>query len=168
MKDDLNPATNEKQSPTIGEDMVNPFDVIMGAVSDEKKKADVQQAIMLIREESYSGPIPSPRALQEYEGILPGSADRILKMAESQQEHRMQMENKAISEQLSLNKRGQILGFVIFLIGIGVAILFAYWDMKNFAGIFLTVTMGTLISIFVLGKRDSKKDLEEKSKDQTK
>lgn len=168
MKDDLNPATNEKQSPTIGEDMVNPFDVIMGAVSDEKKKADVQQAIMLIREESYSGPIPSPRALQEYEGILPGSVDRILKMAESQQEHRMQMENKAISEQLSFNKRGQILGFVIFLIGIGVAILFAYWDMKNFAGIFLTVTMGTLISIFVLGKRDSKKDLEEKSKDQTK
>lgn len=38
MKDDLNPATNEKQFPTIGEDMVNPFDVIMGRFRMRKRK----------------------------------------------------------------------------------------------------------------------------------
>ncbi len=144
----------------------DPVDIILGAVPDEGKREDVRQAIMLIKEESFSGPIPPPQALKGYEEVLPGSADRILKMAEQQQEHRMKMENKAISKQLSLNSRGQIFGFIIFFVCIGVAILFAYLDMKYFAGIFLTVTMATIISIFVLGKKDSAKDLKEKSKDQ--
>ncbi|MEW6200669.1 MAG: DUF2335 domain-containing protein [bacterium] len=31
----------------------------------------------------YSGPIPLPEHLQKYEQILPGSANRIISMAES-------------------------------------------------------------------------------------
>lgn len=34
--------------------------------------------------EHYSGPLPAPRQLAEYDQILPGAADRILKMAESE------------------------------------------------------------------------------------
>lgn len=167
MEDELKPDSvipNDGLGAVV--EHISPDEIILRAVSDETKKADVRQAIMLIREESYSGPIPSPKALQEYDVILPGAADRIIKMAESQQIHRMSMEQKAITEQLSFNKRGQILGFIIFCLGIAVAIFFACYDMKTFAGIFLTGTMVTIISIFVSGKREAKKDLAEKSKDQ--
>lgn len=34
---------------------------------------------------SYSGPLPHPADLEEYERILPGAADRILSMAEKEQ-----------------------------------------------------------------------------------
>ena len=43
----------------------------------------------------FSGPLPDPQNLQRYEQILPGSAERIMAMAETQLAHRIQ------------NKRGQ-------------------------------------------------------------
>lgn len=36
----------------------------------------------------YQGPIPPPEVLEKYEKISPGFADRIVKMAEIEQEHR--------------------------------------------------------------------------------
>ena len=38
--------------------------------------------------EKFAGPIPPPPIMKRYEEILPGSANRILKMAENQSEHR--------------------------------------------------------------------------------
>lgn len=61
MSDDLKPLESEQEvASQSGGNQVNPIDVIMDAVSDEAKRNDVKHAIMLIREESYSGPIPSP------------------------------------------------------------------------------------------------------------
>ena len=44
---------------------------------------------MRIEASSWRGPLPPPSALQSYEEVLEGSADRILKMAEKQTEHRI-------------------------------------------------------------------------------
>ena len=50
---------------------------------------------LLVRvSEKFAGPIPPPPVMKQYEEILPGSADRILKMAENQSEHRQWMEKK--------------------------------------------------------------------------
>jgi len=50
----------------------------------------------LVRQEqttvAYSGPIPHPNDLARYEEILPGAAERIMKMAELQAEHRRALE----------------------------------------------------------------------------
>ena len=124
---------------------------------------------MVIRSEMYSGPIPSPEALARYEEIQPGAADRIIKMAEKQQEHRMSLETKAIGGQIDQSKRGQIFGFIAILLCIGVAVFFAVaFDMTTFAEIFLTVTMVILVTLFITGKNVMRKDLKEKSKDQEK
>lgn len=45
---------------------------------------------------SYRGPIPPPELLGDYEQISPGSAERILKMAERDLAHRSQMESRAL------------------------------------------------------------------------
>ena len=72
---------------------------------------------MIATRESHFGPIPSPWALREYEEILPGSADRILKMAEQRAEarHKVQTDRLRISAQLvdadrEHTKRGMYLG----------------------------------------------------------
>ena len=146
----------------------NPVKVIMDAVPESKKKK-VQAALTIMRSETYSGPIPPPEALARYEEIQPGTADRILKMAEKQQEHRMDLESKVIGGQVIQSKRGQAFGFVSVLLCIGTAIFFALeCGMTTFAATFLTVTMIVLVGLFLKGKNVMKKDLEEKSKDQKK
>ena len=41
---------------------------------------------------AYSGPLPAPATIKKYENILPGSAERIFKMAEKEQAHRIDWE----------------------------------------------------------------------------
>lgn len=48
------------------QDTENPVKVIMDAVPDSKKK-EVKEALMIMRSELYSGPIPPPEALARYE-----------------------------------------------------------------------------------------------------
>lgn len=38
--------------------------------------------------QQYSGPLPHPDALERYEQIVPGAAERIISMAEKEMEHR--------------------------------------------------------------------------------
>ena len=148
------------------QDTENPVKVIMDAVPDSKKK-EVKEALMIMRSELYSGPIPPPEALARYEEIQPGAADRILKMAEKQQEHRMALETKAIGGQVDQSKRGQIFGFIAIFVCIAVAVFFAiYCGITTFAASFLTVTMVILVGLFITGKNVMKKDLSKKSKDQ--
>lgn len=143
----------------------SPVKVIMDAVP-ENKKEEVKEALMIIRSETFSGPIPPPESLDRYEQIQAGSADRILKMAEKQMEHRIAIENKVIGGQVEQGKRGQIFGFILVFVCVAVAIFFAvYLGMIKFAATFLCVTMVTVVGIFVTGKLTIKKDLETKSKD---
>lgn len=144
----------------------SPVKVILDAVP-ESKKEEVKEALMIIRSEMYSGPIPPPEALARYEDIQPGAADRILKMAEKQQEHRMALETKAIGGQVDQSKRGQIFGFILVFVCITVAVFFAiYFGMTSFAVTFLCVTMVSVVGLFVTGKFSMRKDLDAKSKDQ--
>lgn len=48
----------------------------------------------LLVSEYFSDPIPHPKHIAGYEEILPGSADRIISMAEDSQKHRMEMDKK--------------------------------------------------------------------------
>ena len=144
----------------------SPVQVILDAVPESKKK-EVKKALMIIRSEMYSGPIPPPEALARYEEIQSGAADRILKMAEKQQEHRMALETKAIGGQVDQSKRGQLFGFILVFVCIAVAVIFAvYFGMTAFAVTFLCVTMVSVVGLFVTGKMAVQKDLAQKSKDQ--
>ena len=59
-------------------------------------------------------------------------------------------------------ERGQVFGFIIFLIGIALTIVFIWFGMKTFAGIFATGTMAVIIGLFILGKNEIRKDLKSK------
>lgn len=76
----------------------------------------------MVMSKSHSGPLPSAEELQKYEGVQQGLAERIVIMAETEQSHRHQFDNKAVA---SYDRRGTyslILGLV--LIGTAVYALF--------------------------------------------
>lgn len=67
---------------------------------------------------SFQGPLPPPSMLAQYEEILPGAAERILVLLESETAHRhgveLQCVNAEIDSQKSISdeaKRGQWLAF---------------------------------------------------------
>lgn len=74
---------------------------------------------------AYSGPIPDPNSLEHYGSINESFPERIMQMAEKQQDHRIEMEKKEIrlkEEQIKIEEsynnkilkylsRGQLLNF---------------------------------------------------------
>jgi len=69
---------------------------------------------------SWADPLPPADQIRAYEEVLPGSADRILAMAERQQEHRQNLERVTVDEAASRSRWGLRLGFVLAILVIGV------------------------------------------------
>lgn len=152
---------NSEKHQSPAETVDSAIDTILKAVPEDQK-GEAIRALMIIKEEAFEGPIPPPSLFREYEAILPGSADRILKLAEAQQSHRIEIEKSAVKSQMKQGERGQLFGFAIFLIGIALTVLFILFDMKTFAGIFASGTMAVIIGLFLLGKREIRNDLKSK------
>ena len=79
---------------------------------------------------SFSGPLPPPDLLREYEAVLPGLATRIVDTAESEARHRQTVE----SSLLDLSYPGLAVGALIVL----VALLAGVWLLdreKNVGGL---------------------------------
>jgi uncharacterized membrane protein len=90
----------------------------------EEVKAEVKEEVTpeIIKEiqiASFSGPLPPPAILREYNDILPGAADRILKLAEEQSSHRREIENKVVSSGVVDAKLGILAGTLIALAAVG-------------------------------------------------
>lgn len=77
----------------------------------ENLPEETQSAIL--RAYSFSGPVPPPSLLKQYEETLPGAADRIFVLTENEQQHRHQFEDRALQIHLDLQRRGQWMGLVL-------------------------------------------------------
>ncbi|MCY4064437.1 MAG: DUF2335 domain-containing protein [Chloroflexi bacterium] len=99
----------------------------------------------------YSGPLPPPGAMQGYEDVLPGSADRILTMAELRQ------------RQLA---RYETLGLILaFLVAMALIALSAYalalGSVAASIGVIVAVIASTA-GTFVYGNRARHRQLRER------
>jgi len=109
------------------------------------------------------GPLPPPEALEKYNQVLPGAAERILAMAESQQAHRQHLEKHVIESNVSAQTRGTWLGFFVAMTVI-VGGIWLIHDGKNTAGLASVLTaLGALVGVFVYSKYEQKKELDKKT-----
>jgi len=75
----------------------------------------------------FAGPLPPPELFAEYDRVLPGSAERILAMAEREQKHRHDVVSRGQQDEHTLAKRGQAIaavlgGMVIVIGGVGMVL----------------------------------------------
>ncbi len=108
------------------------------------------------------GPLPDAAELAEYNKIIPNGADRILKMAERQSAHRIQIESLVIGSQQKQATRGQYFGLIIGLTGLSLG---AYVGICGFPWLGASLGGATLVSLvvaFLKGKSDQSKNLAEK------
>jgi len=126
---------------------INPT-VFKGIPVDQKK--EILKTVISFKH--HSGPLPDPETLNQYNEIISDGANRIMIMAEKQQNHRIELEKKAVSSQLSQAKKGQIFGFVITLLIVGCGTHLALNGHEKTGIVLIGTTLVALAGIFVLGK----------------
>ena len=107
--------------------------------------------------EIFKGPLPPPTILKQYNTIDPTFADRIVKMAKGEQQHRQNMDKYLIEGQFRERRIGQIFGLIIgiaAIIGGVVASLFGAEISGGFIGFGGVIG---LVAVFVIGRRTKKK-----------
>jgi uncharacterized membrane protein len=85
-----------------------------GKVQRRDLPAIARKITQIAVSEQFSGPMPHPRHLKEYDEILPGAAERILHMAERNLEHNASMDRQVVSAEVADRKLGMLLGAGIF------------------------------------------------------
>ena len=119
---------------------------------------ELVRGIIVQQSSTFVGPLPPPEILEGYNKVLPGGAERIVAMAEAQSQHRRQMEAQIISEELKQSRRGQIFGFVLALVGLGLSTLLAILGHTIVASIIGGSTIIGLAVVFVVGKKRQEKN----------
>jgi len=83
------------------------------------------QEITQVEQKFHQGPIPDPETLAGYNQIVPNAAERILRMAEIEADHRQSLESSTlqanIRDRVSVRyemKLGQTLAFAYRLLGV--------------------------------------------------
>ena len=153
----MNPDKNKSNSiklVQLEQEIVSQNPNIFKGIAPEKKQELLKLfSITMIQEKSHSGPLPDAETLIKYNSVIPNGADRIMKMAEKQQEHRMSIEKDVISSQSSQSKLGQWFGLIIGIVGIGCGTFLAYSGETTVGGIIAGGTVVSLVSVFVIGKK---------------
>lgn len=150
-----------RQSESDGEDAI-PIEVERGVNEinpnllknlSKVQRREVLTTFSLMQMKSHSGPLPQPEIFEGYERVLPGCAERILLMAEKQQNHRMGLEKMHLGEQLFQSKLGQIFGLLIagICIGTGAFLVMNGYELAD--SILFSTTLLGLVTVFVIGKR---------------
>jgi uncharacterized membrane protein len=116
----------------------------------------------ILSQSFFSGPLPPPAMLREYNEIVPGGAERIMARSEKEQAHRHEMQNKTVTGTINRDKRGQWMAYSITLLILLIAAVFAWRGDTVFSGALITIDLIGLASVFIMGrvvpKRPSSKE----------
>ncbi len=122
----------------------------------EAQTPDVEFSGSLISATHYSGPIPPPATLEGYGKIDPTFPDRIISMAEKEQNHQHQMETKMRDNDYTLSRRGQNFAMILTLLLTGAAVFSMYVGSNIGGGIFSGTVLAFGIYAFISGHRGKK------------
>lgn len=118
-------------------------------------RPEQQEAIIkAIKQEAFSGPIPHPELLQKYDEVKEGFAERIVKMAEIQLQHRVRCEEKIVDESIAESKRAQNYAFYLSILFLVAAVLLGLYGHDWLAGCLGGGTLISLVAAFMAGKKN--------------
>jgi len=128
-------------------------------------KGIIDQQVLMQTLMYHSGPLPSPEVFGKYDEILPGAADRILKMTEKQLEHRIENEKKMVGGRELRALLGIPSSILIMGICAAVAIVFAYQGYDSRAFWFAVISVVSLAGASAIGKAIHR-SMDERSEDE--
>ena len=162
----------EKEPPTVPaivpEDAVQAVGKIAPEISSDKR-VEIVRAVNTTTMMQFQGPVPPPELLAQYEKIVPGTADRLIKLTErqvtlqeNQQAHRIAMESIIIPRQQTQSERGQHYGLTAFLFALIISALLVAYGHDTAGTILGSLDLVAVVAIFVTGKIKQSEDLSQK------
>ena len=131
MSDELKPVEND--GPALPE----PAESKDAGLAPEMKELEKgKPSANVLRSLTYAGPLPTPEMMRQYDMVLKGSADRILRMAEEDSRRDtmiVETEKSRIEKSLSIEDTAQKLLFVLLLLLVAASVFFFY-NGNNTAG----------------------------------
>ena len=111
----------------------------------EDRQNKIRRIVAVAQESSFAGPLPHPSHFEGYNKVLPGAAERILAMAERQQDYDMEQKRKAHS----LLEKGLWIALFLMVAAFATVVFCIYKGSDNM----VYATLGTsviMVAIFVL------------------
>lgn len=143
-----------------------PEEMLIAALKERHVEIEGSGNVVQMVARRFSGPLPSPEMLQGYENTHSGLADRIVAMAENEQQHRHKLEVKSVDGAINKEKRGQRYALFIAYLIISISGVLVYLGHPVSASIFGGVTLATLVGLFLDSKRKEKqKNLKASTED---
>ena len=112
----------------------------------------------------FSGPLPHPSHFAEYEKILSGSADRILKMVEEQSAHRRKMEEQYLKDSVYTSRMGVTFAFLLGLSCIAGGVILGINHKGWLAGVISLTGLGSIVGSFIYGTKVPDSDIDSEQK----
>lgn len=114
----------------------------------------------------FSGPIPPASELKAYEDVVEGAANRIIKIAEGEAEHRRKQEEKMVNSSCGDSRLGLWLGFFMGLASLALSGAIAIFASPTAGSILAFASISSLVGVFVYGSRQKKgiSETDEQSK----
>jgi uncharacterized membrane protein len=118
--------------------------------------------MLLQRLEQYSGPIPPPELLRQYDEVVENGAERLFAAFENQTQHRQGLERTVIGGGEARANRGQWMGFGLanLVLALGTTMIFSGHDGAGAA--IISVDLVGLVGVFVYGRQSQRREREAK------
>jgi uncharacterized membrane protein len=127
------------------------------------RNTPTRRMVQVTEATAFSGPIPPPELLKQYNDIIPDGANRILTMAEKQSAHRIELEKTVIRGDDRRANLGLVCGFVFGAIVVYLSYLLIR-DGHDVAGATLgTADLVALVGTFIYGTRARRQEREHKN-----
>ncbi|MBI1257592.1 MAG: DUF2335 domain-containing protein [Chloroflexi bacterium] len=141
--------SEDRAIETLGEEILN-------TIPEEQRSGVLEFLFQHNRTEVFSGPLPKPSILGEYEKVLSGSADRIISMAELEQKHDHAFVDKLMNADISSQETALRYAFTLALLALlsGTFLIAIGRDLAGFA--VLAAAIATIVGAFIKREADKR------------
>lgn len=146
-------ADNKKQKEVVRPDV----EQVLASIDPDKRSVIV--SAMVEMRQTFCGPLPRPADFKVYKEVLSNAPERILLMAEKQQQHRIDSEERIIKADIRESIFGQVFAVLLVVLFLAAAVYLGINGHDWLAGIVATLS-ATISAIFYLKSTPSNKDLD--------
>lgn len=120
-----------------------------GGVSKQSNRSQQQQQQVVSQVfQQFSGPLPMPQLLQGYDDVVPGAAERIMRLAEDEATHRRLTDLAFIR----YRTRSMVVAAILAILALGGGIYLAATG-HSVTGLVLILTeIGALVTVFLISQ----------------
>lgn len=162
--DDTENTPQKQENPALKDLPQDKRDIIEQVENDPEllnalaKDPELKQTLSVVSRKSFSGPLPPPHILAEYNEIVPDAAERIFQLTEREAKFRHDINNASLQGDIKKDKRGQWMGFSIALAGFACATIMVLNGYEIAGSVIAAFDIVGLVAVFVIGRRGLQED----------